>query len=96
MVTILAVCVDWVRAKLVTEPHAGTRTGCICHSEAEAMGESGGPRVLSGSVTEQFDQPCWTFTSAPVYTSVTHAQAFVPRCLKMPLASSQLPIVVIF
>lgn len=56
---------------------------------------SRGTRALSGSVTEQFDQPCWTLTSAPVYTSVTHAQAFVPGCLQMPLASSQLPIVVI-
>lgn len=36
----------------------------------------------------------WTFISAPVYPSVTHAQAFVSGCLKMPLASSQLPVVI--
>lgn len=72
VVTILAVCADRVAAKLVAETHAGTRRGCICHSRAKAMGEAE-DQDTSRSVTEQFHQPCWTFTSALVYPSLMHA-----------------------
>lgn len=41
VVTILAVCADRVAVKLVTETHAGTRRGSICHSKAKQWGRLG-------------------------------------------------------
>ena len=56
MMTILAVRADWVGAKLVTEAHAGIRRAAFVTGGQRQWGRLG-DQDLSGSVTEQSDQP---------------------------------------